>query len=172
MILFSLLVAMFLFQCYNSQLCTDPVKSFNSTQFTIRGPCPNDTVLLALVGDTVHYRCDYNYTQIVDEYDPYWHIAEFDGTPFFQSSDERIAGGSSNVNAIYVGHTTLSILVKQKYLDSTLDIQCGLCSEPVRYAKGDKLRENIISTSVKIVSVGKLIMCPHSILFNILNQYR
>ena len=44
--------------CSHSQPCTDPV-SFNSPQFTIRGPCPNDTVLLVPVGDTVQYRCDY-----------------------------------------------------------------------------------------------------------------
>ena len=61
----------------HSQPCTDPV-SFNSTLFPFGGSCPNDTVLLVPVGDTVHYRCDYEDRK--DGNDPaYWHITGLSG---------------------------------------------------------------------------------------------
>ena len=139
--------------CCQSQPCTDPV-SFNSPQFTIRGPCPNDTVLLVPVGDTVHYRCDYEDTS-GSTYLPYWHIAELDGTPFLDNNEGM--KHSLNIGGIdgATGSTTLSIPVKEQYLNTTLDIQCGLCSLLVCII-GDRLIENITSTSVKLVSVGKI----------------
>ena len=138
--------------CYSQcQPCTDPV-SFNSPQFTIRGPCPNDTVLLVPVGDTVHYRCDYEDMRSGTDL-PYWHVTQLSGTPF--RPDEQ---NEYDVTVAYdsvSGSTTLSIPVKKQYLNTTLDIQCGLCSLSVCVG-GDRLSENIISTSVKLVSVGKL----------------
>ncbi len=134
--------------CSQSQPCTDPV-SFKSPQFTIRGPCPNDTVLLVPVGDTVHYRCDYEDRR--DGLDlPYWHITQLFGTPFLDgegSSDHDITITST-------GSTTLSIPVKEQYLNTTLDIQCGLCSLLVCVG-GDRLNEGIVSTSVKLVTFSK-----------------
>ena len=138
--------------CCNFQPCTDPV-SFNSTQFTIRGPCPNDTVLLVPVGDTVQYRCDYEDTS-GDTYLPYWHITELDGIPFLNTNEGKDILITSIVFA-EITITILSIPVKEQYLNTTLDIQCGLCSGQVCFG-GDRLSENIISTSVKLVSVGKL----------------
>ena len=142
--------------CSHSQPCTDPV-SFNSTQFTIRGPCPNDTVLLVPVGDTVHYRCDYeDRTPTVDL--PYWHITELSGTPFLdgEGSEHDITITSNNAAS---GHTTLSIPVKEQYLNTTLDIQCGLCSLSVCVG-GDKLSEGIISNSIKLVTYSKSSTMP------------
>ena len=140
------LVILLIVCCCQSQPCTDPV-SFNSPQFTIRGPCPNDTVLLVSVGDTVHYRCDYeDRTPSVDL--PYWHITELSGTPFLdgEGSEHDISLTSNNgVSA----STTLSIPVKEQYLNTTLDIQCGLCSLLV-CAGGDRLSEGITSISVKL----------------------
>ncbi len=150
--------------CCHSQPCTDPV-SFNSPQFTIRGPCPNDTVLLVPVGDTVHYRCDYDDRR--DGFDiPYWHITQQpSGTPFGPGDhDITHVYGYNSVSGPY---TTLSIPVKEQFLNTTLDIQCGLCSILV-CAGGDRLSENIISTSVKLVSVGKL---NYSLVADIVIQY-
>ena len=147
------LVTLLVVCCSQSQPCTDPV-SFNSPQFTIRGPCPNDTVLLVPVGDTVHYRCDYEDRR--DGLDlPYWHITQLFGTPFLDGEGSKHNIIITNVISAS-GSTTLSIPVKEQYLNTTLDIQCGLCSGPVCYGGGDRLSENIISTSVKLVSVGKL----------------
>ena len=150
MILFSL-VAVFLFQCFNSQPCTDPV-SFNSPQFTIRGPCPKDTVLLVPVEDTVHYRCDYEDMRSGTDL-PYWHVTQLSGTPFGpdEQNDYDVTVAYDSVS----GSTTLSFPVKEQYLNTTLDIQCGLCSLLV-CAGEDRLSEDIISASVKLVSVGKL----------------
>ncbi len=146
---------MFLFQCFNSQPCTDPV-SFNSTQFTIRGPCPNDTVLLVPVGGTVHYRCDYeDRTSILDF--PFWHSIELSGTPF-QDGEGSIDHDIIITSVIAAsGYTTLSIPVKEQYLNTTLDIQCGLCSSPCNGFENrlDRLSENITSTRVRLVSFGK-----------------
>ena len=150
MILFSL-VAMFLFQCCHAQPCTNPV-SFNSTQFTIRGPCPNDTVLLVPVGDTVHYRCDYEDMRSGADL-PYWRITQLmSGAPFGpdEKNDYDVTVAYDSVS----GSTTLSFPVKEQYLNTTLDIQCGLCSLSV-CAGGDRLSEDIISASVKLVNVGK-----------------
>ena len=54
----SLLLLLFLCSpCSLTVPCSGPV-TYDTTEFTIRGPCPND-VLIAPVGDTVQYRCDY-----------------------------------------------------------------------------------------------------------------
>ncbi len=146
---------MFLFKCSQSQHCTDPV-SFNSPQFTIRGPCPNDTVLLVPVGDTAHYRCDYE-DRSEGSYLPYWHITQLSGTPFVAFLDGKLSAHGTEIQDVISteGSTTLSIPVKEQYLNTTLDIQCGLCSLSV-CTGGDRLSEGIISFSVKLVSVGKL----------------
>ena len=146
------LVILLIVCCCQSQSCTDNV-SFNSTQFTIRGPCPNDTVLLVPVGDTVHYRCDYEDRRLGTDL-PYCHITGLSGTPFIdgEGSEHNISVTSTTGVS---GSTTLSIPVKEQYLNTTLNIQCGLCSGPVCFG-GDRLSEGIISTSVKLVSVGKL----------------
>ncbi len=146
------LVILLVVCCSQCQPCTDPV-SFSSTQFTIRGPCPNDTVLLVPVGDTVQYRCDYEDRRPGTDL-PYWHTAQLSGTPFLLGEGSEHDITITNVIAAS-GSTTLSIPVKEQYLNTTLDIQCGLCSLSV-CAGGDRLSENIISTSVKLVSVGKL----------------
>ena len=86
----------------------------------------------------------------------YWHITGLSGTPFLQGE-----GSEHDITITSVvgstGHTTVSIVVKEQYLNSTLDIQCGLCSvvfpDPV-CGSADRLSENITSTSVKLVSVG------------------
>ena len=137
--------------CCHSQPCTDPV-SFNSTQFTIRGPCPNDTVLLVPVGDTAHYRCDYEDRR--DGFDlPYWHIAQLSGTPYQDGEgSEHDISVTSTIGSS--GSTTLSIPVKEQYLNTTLDIQCGLCEVSV-CVSGDRLSEGIISINVKLVSFSK-----------------
>ncbi len=139
--------------CSQSQPCTDPV-SFNSPQFTIRGPCPNDIVLLVPMGDTVHCRCDYEDTS-GDNYLPYWHLAGLDGTPFLNNNQGMkhsltIMKSTDGV----LGSTTLSIPVKEQYLNTTLDIQCGLCSLSV-CAGGDRLSDSVISSSVKLVTFSK-----------------
>ena len=146
------LFVLFVVCCSHSQPCTDPV-SFNSTQFTIRGPCPNDTVLLVPVGDTVHYRCDYEDRRSGIDL-PYWHITQLmSGAPFQpdEQNDYDVTVAYDSVS----GSTTLSFPAKEQYLNTTLDIQCGLCSLSVCVG-GDRLSENIISTSIKLVSVGKL----------------
>ena len=141
--------------CSHSQRCTDPV-SFNSTLFTIRGPCPNDTVLLVPVWVTVQYRCDYE-DMSGGSYEPYWHIAGLDGTPFLNNNQGKKHGLSIGGVDGETGYTTLSIPVKEQYLNTTLDIQCGLCSGPVCFGGGDKLGDNITSTSVKLLTFSKCI---------------
>ena len=126
--------------CCCPQPCTGQA-SFNSPLFTIRGPCPNDTVLLVPVGDTVQYRCDYDDRRSAGIDLPYWHITDGEGSEHVIT----IIGIS--------GSTTLSIPVKEQYL--WIYIQCGLC-EVLVCVGGDRLSENIMSTSVKLVSVGKL----------------
>ncbi len=150
-----LLVAPFFFRGLNSQTCTDP-NPFVQGKFTIRGPCPNDTVLvLAPVGDTVHYRCEYDDTS---SYFPYWQLVGLEGTPFLTSTngmDYNLSITSSFNATINIGYTQLSIPVKEKYLNTiTLDIQCGLCSLSA-FTSQNILSESIISNSVKLVSVGK-----------------
>ncbi len=106
--------------------------------------------------DTVHYRCDYKDWRHQGTDLPYWHITELSGTPFLNGEgSEHDITITSVINGAS-GSITLSIPVKEQYLNTTLDIQCGLCSGPVCYGGGDRLSENIISTSVKLVSVGKL----------------
>ena len=160
------LVILLVVCCCQCQPCT---VSFNSTQFTIRGPCPNDTVLLVPVGDTVNYRCDYEDRR--DGFDlPYWHITELSGTPFQDGNGIEHNISVTSTTGVS-GFTTLSIPVKKQYLNTTLDIQCGLCSISV-CAGGDRLSENIISTSVKLVSVGKLINCTVTVPANCNCIYR
>ncbi len=131
--------------------CSDTA-TFNSTEFTITGPCPNDTVI-APVGSTVQYTCGY-----VDNspliYTTYWHIVELSGTPFLQGD-----GGDHNLTIMSVfsaiGSTNISILVKEQYLNNTLTIQCGLCSIPEGCNTSDsRLSQNIISSVVQLVSFG------------------
>ena len=145
-----LVILLFFCGCSHSQSCTDPV-SFNSPQFTIRGPCPNDTVLLVPVEDTVQYRCDYEDRRSGTDLS-YWQITGLSGTPFTEGE-----GSEHDITIIELTDTTgttLSIPVKEQYLNTTLDIQCGLCSLSV-CAGGDRLSENIISTSVKLVTFSK-----------------
>ena len=135
---------------HTTLLCT---VTFNSTEFTITGPCPNDTVI-APVGSTVQYTCEY-----VDNspliYTSYWHIAELSGTPFLKRD-----GGDHNLTIMSVfsaiGSTNISIPVKEQYLNNTLTIQCGLCSVPVCYGTDvNRLSENITSTTViELVTFG------------------
>ena len=117
------LVILLIVCCCHSQPCTNLV-SFNSTQFTIRGPCPNDTILLVPVGDTVQYRCDYE-VRSGDSYFAYWHITELDETPFLNSNQGKEYSLSIGGIDGETGYTTLSIPVKEQYLNTTLDIQCG-----------------------------------------------
>ncbi len=152
-------VALLVVCCSQSQPCTDPV-SFNSTQFTIRGPCPNDTVLLVPVGDTVQYRCDYEDRRPGTDL-PYWHITQLSGTPFLEG-EGSIEHDITTIALTDTTGTTLDIPVKEKYLNATLDIQCGLCSGPVCYG-ADRLSENITSTSVKLVTFGELVSHTHCI---------
>ena len=133
------------------QPCTDPV-SFNSHLFTIRGPCPNDTVLLVPVGDTVQYRCDYEDRRSGTDL-PYWHITELSGTPFLDGEGSEYNLTITSTTGVS-GYTTLSIPVKEQYLNTTLDIKCGLCEVFVCTSE-DRLNENIISTSVKQVTFSK-----------------
>ena len=143
-------VALLVVCCSQSQPCTDPV-SFNSTQFTIRGPCPNDTVLLVPVGDTVYYRCDFEDRRSGPDL-PYWHITQLSHSPFLegQGSEHDITISLTDT----LTGTTLSIPVKEQYLNTTLDIQCGLCSFSV-CGSGDRLSDSVISSSVKLVTFGK-----------------
>ena len=137
--------------CSHSQPCTDPV-SFNSTQFTIRGPCPNDTVLLVPVGDTVHYRCDYEDSSRLTNL-PFWHITQLSDTPFILGEGNEHDITITSTTGVS-GSTTLSIPVKEQYLKTTLDIQCGLCSLSVCVG-GDRLSENITSTSIQLVTFSE-----------------
>ena len=84
---------------------------------------------------------------------PYWHITELSGTPFIEGEGSEHDMTITSTTGVS-GYTTLSIPVKEQYLNTTLDIQCGLCSGPVCYG-GDRLSENIISTSVKLVAFSK-----------------
>ncbi len=134
---------------HSTLLCT---VTFNSTDSTITGPCPNDTVI-APVGSTVQYTCGYvDNSSLI--YTSYWHIAELIGTPFLTRD-----GGDHNLTIMSVfsaiGSTNISILVKEQYLNNTLTIQCGLCSIPEGCNTSDsRLSQNIISSVVQLVSFG------------------
>ena len=91
--------------CCCPQPCTDQA-SFNSPQFTIRGPSPNDTVLLVPVGDTVHYRCDYEDRSVGLDI-PYWHITELSGTPFGPDAQNDYDAKTVAYDSVS-GSTTLS----------------------------------------------------------------
>ena len=133
---------LFLFLCFRSLAsftvtCYGPV-TYNTSEFTIRGPCPND-VLIAPVGDTVQYRCDYE-TKASGLYLPYWHIAELSDSLFLpdeQYDHQLIVDYSSDE-----GYTTLSITVLEQYLNKSLYIQCGLCSGSKCYSN-EPLSENV-----------------------------
>ncbi len=132
--------------------CTGPNSvTFNSTNFTITGPCPN--TVIAPVGATVQYRCDY--VDMKSGLDlPYWHIAELSGTPFLQGGAHGIdIGGSTSIDGITTGYTIIRIPVKEQYLNSALTIQCGLCSFTV-CSNPNRLSENITSTTVILFSFG------------------
>ncbi len=128
--------------------------TFNSTEFTITGPCPNDTVI-APVGSTVQYRCDY--VDMKGGLDvPYWHIAELSGTPFLE--EQGTVDHNLTIEDVIsaTGYTIIEIPVKEQYLNNTLNIQCGLCSGPVCYNPNlNILSERIISTTViELVTFG------------------
>ena len=74
-----LLILLFLCSRSLNVPCSGPV-TYDTSEFTIRGPCPND-VLIAPVGDTVQYRCDYE-ERASGVYLPYWHITELSDSPF------------------------------------------------------------------------------------------
>ncbi len=140
-------------------LCTGPTTTVlvNSTEFNITGPCPNYTVL-APVGSTVQYRCDYMSTET--GYMPYWYIPALNKAPFLKRSDHVgiivISSASNNANGETIGHTTISLQIKKNYL---LTLQCGLtgvCS--AISCIGDIDSENITSNQVELVSFGKQCM--------------
>ena len=139
--------------------CSDTV-TFNSTDFTITGPCPNDTVI-APVGSTVQYTCAYvDRTPLSDIL--YWHIAELSGTPFLQGEGGAhgivigVSASTSSINWITTSYTLIDIPVKEQYLNNTLTIQCGLCSGPVCYGTNvNRQSENITSSTViELVTFG------------------
>ena len=136
-----------LFLCSHSLTvpCSGPV-TYNTTEFTIRGPCPND-VLIAPVGDTVQYRCDYE-EKATGFYIPYWHITGLLGSPFSpdEQNDHQIIVDFSSVEE----YTTLSITVLEQYLNKSLSIQCGLCS--ITKCGSEPLSENISSKPVKLAA--------------------
>ena len=141
---------LFLFLCSRSLTppCSGPV-TYNTSEFTIRGPCPND-VLIAPVDDTVQYRCDYE-INASGIYLPYWYITELSDSPFIgneQSSEHKVAVEFSTSST--EGYTTLSITVLEQYLNKSLSIQCGLCS--LSKCVSEPLSENVTSQPVKLVA--------------------
>ena len=142
---------LFLFLCSRSLTapCSGPV-TYNTSEFTIRGPCPNDEII-APVGDTVQYRCDYE-ERATGVYLPYWHITELSGSPFLpdEQNDHQIIAVSITTSSTE-GYTTLSITVLEQYLNKSLSIQCGLCSGSICYSN-EPLSENITSKPVKLVA--------------------
>ena len=137
------------FPCYPSLAvpCSGPV-TYDTTEFTIRGPCPND-VLIAPVDDTVQYRCDYE-EEASGVYIPYWHITGLSGSPFLpdEQNDHQLIVESSTSGT--EGHTTLNITVLEQYLNKSLSIQCGICS--ISKCSSEPLSENITSQPVKLVA--------------------
>ena len=152
MILSALLDLLFMFLCSPSFTvpCSGPV-TYNTTQFTIRGPCPND-VLIAPVDDTVQYRCDYEIKES-GLFLPYWHITELSGSPFLsnvQNDHQLIVKHSTSISGTE-GYTTLSATVLEQYLNKSLSIQCGFCSIFTKCIS-EPLSENITSKPVKLVA--------------------
>ena len=143
---------LFLFLCSRSLTvpCSGPV-TYDTTEFTIRGPCPNDYYLLiAPVGDTVRYRCDYE-IKASGLFLPYWHITGLSDSLFlpYEQYDHQVAVDFSSTE----GYTTLSITVPQQYLNKSVSILCGLCS----FLKCDDepLSENVTSKLVGLVSFSQ-----------------
>ncbi len=90
---------------HTTLLCT---VTFNSTDFTITGPCPNHTVIVP-VGSTVQYRCEY---QSMVGYMPYWYIPALNNIPFLQKSaaennDVNISSDINSNNGIVNGYTEI-----------------------------------------------------------------
>ena len=137
--------------------CTGPV-TFNSININIKGPCPDSTVI-APVGSTVQYRCDYE-DGTEENLAPYWHIAGLSGTPFIQGTPGH---GEHNIKISKISagfYTIITIPILEQYLNNTLNIQCGLCSVPsVCYDSTkptiNRLRENITSSMVELITFGK-----------------
>ena len=139
--------------------CSDTV-TFSSPDFTIKGPCPDSTVI-APVGSTVHYRCDYEDRKSGVDL-PYWHIAGLGATPFLLGE-----GNEHSVTIVSVitatGNTIITIPILEQYLNNTLNIRCGLCSAPVCYDSTKPtiniLSENITSNStVELVTFGECML--------------
>ena len=126
--------------------CSGPV-TYNTTEFTISGPCPND-VLIAPVGDTVQYRCDYE-IKASGLFLPYWQIAELSDSLFLPNEqyDHQLIVEFSGSE----GYTTLSITVLEQYLNKSLSIQCGLCSASKCFTN-EALSENVTSKPVGLVA--------------------
>ena len=146
----SVFLLLLLFVCSRSLNvpCSGPV-TYDTTEFTIRGPCPND-FLIVPVNDTVQYRCDYE-ERASGVYIPYWHITELSGSPFRsdEQNDHHLAV-ELYITSSTEGYTTLNITVLQQYLNKSLSIQCGLCS--FSKCSNEPLSENVTSQPVKLVA--------------------
>ena len=140
-----------LFLCSRSLTvpCSGPV-TYDTTEFTIRGPCPND-VLIDPVNDTVQYRCDYE-VKTDGLYLPYWHITGLSGSPFkpAEQNDHQIIVDFSSTEEC----TTLNITVLEQYLNKSLSIQCGLSSAYTECGS-EPLSENITSKPVKLAAFSQ-----------------
>ncbi len=152
------LLILYLLIHYTVSIPCSNTTTFNSTDFTITGPCPDDTVI-APVGSTVQYTCKYVDMKGGNDL-PYWHITELSGSPFLQGAGDDhgidIGGGTSITDGITTGSTIIDIPVKEQYLNNTLTIQCGLCSGPVCYGTNvNRQSENITSSTViELVTFG------------------
>ena len=144
-----ILLLLFLYSRSLTVPCSGPV-TYDTTEFTIRGPCPND-VLIAHVNDTVQYRCDYE-EKASGFYLPYWQITELSGSPFLpdEQNDHQLIVYFSSTEE----YTTLNITALQQYLNKSLSIQCGLCSGSKCYTD-EALSENITSKPVKLVAFSQ-----------------
>ena len=159
-------VLIFLFLFVEKCLCS--TKSCNTTEeqflngtFTITGPCPS--VIIAPVGKTVSYKCDYEDMRVGNDL-AIWNISGFVDSPFLEGDGLKygisITSQSQNINNILMGDTTLDIEVREQYLMETVNIQCGLCSGSVCYTN-DPLQENIISDPVILVAFSKFYTLMH-----------
>ena len=150
-----LLVIVFSLSRSDSLPCSGPV-TFSSPDFTITGPCP-DSEVIAPVGSTVQYRCDYEDIKSVF-YRPYWHIAELSGTPFVLGWGTNysfgIAGSTSTSdNSVTTGNTIITIPLQEQYLNNTLNIRCGLCF--MCNSQIEIFQENITSSIVvELITFG------------------
>ena len=146
------IVSFSLFLLIPSSFSCSDIVTFNSPDFTITGPCPDSTVI-APVGSTVHYRCDYE--DRTHRFNiPYWHIAGLSDTPFLLGEGNKHSVTIVSVIAA-TGNTIITIPIMEQYLNNTLNIQCGLCSLGVCIS-ADRLSENIISNiTVQLVTFSK-----------------